>query len=122
MENAVPLKDKQLIFMESQFIIFNLLTGKWDIGDIYLKERADGGADVIPEFSSRAQGEVPNNASVIQLNTNVNWAGRISAVVSGGQYGSKISSQAFGLSFTYNMVGGMKVVEGLVEQRFPDLP
>ncbi|TNV79176.1 hypothetical protein FGO68_gene1774 [Halteria grandinella] len=118
-ESPLDLKNKFLIFIGAQFCFFDLATENWDIGDVFLKERSDV-KDIVSNQNESYY--MPDNSSVIQLHSNLNWADRIPAIVTGGQYGGKISAEAFGLSFIQSSVNGMKVLEAYVEQRFPDLP
>ena len=65
---------------------------------------------------------MPDNSSIIQLQANLNWAGRIPAIVTGGCLDGKISAEAFGLTFSQSELNGMKVLEAHLEQRFPEMP
>jgi hypothetical protein len=91
-----------------------MVTGTWNIGDIFEKDSSGDFGGNSPHF-------VKDNSSVIPLGL-LNWASRVPVVVTGGQLGTNISNEAYGLSFVQVDLNGLKVLEGRVEQRFPDLP
>jgi hypothetical protein len=71
-----------LIFLGSQFCYFDLLSNKWDIGDIFAKHK-----EVMGTFGADNAKEtiiIPDNCSAIQLSKNVSWTGKIHAVITGG--------------------------------------
>jgi hypothetical protein len=97
-----------------------LISNKWDIGDIFAKEQ-----DVMGTFGAGNAKEtiiIPDNCSVIQLSKNVNWTGRVHAVVTGGIDGDQVFADAYALSFKLKEVNGMKVIEGRLVDDYPDMP
>jgi len=117
------LKDNLLVFTGKQFCYFNLNTKAWNIGDVSEKldtfellEAAQFG------FRTDKPLRILDNASVLYLDDEINWANRVPVVISGGNRHTHTSARVYGLSFSLNTQRAPATVSAAIEVDFPSLP
>ena len=80
-DDTVELREKFLIFVGSQFFNFDLISHKWEIGDVYDSEDI---RRIDPLAPPRNNFDIADNCSIAYLNRSVNWANKIPLIVTGG--------------------------------------
>ncbi len=77
-----------------------------------------------PFAPARDSLNIPENSSIIQLPSKVNWGeSSIQLIVTGGLNDeNKAVRDAYGLSFRRVQVGGLPSLECILDIKYPDLP
>ncbi len=79
----VNLQNKILIFIGSQFCYYDLLSKKWDIGDVF--DVPDGFSDEDGRIGGSNMVDIPDNSGITYLNQTINYSERVPIVVTGGK-------------------------------------